>query len=127
MAQTVIQDASNERRSSFMARYARNAGARIDSLMAAAQSYDAMHLMMRALLQTRGDTSGEALKMALENLARPYDGVVTVYSKPFSSLDHDALSINMMWLGVWHAGEVQFFYKEDASRSSYVRRKITGN
>ncbi len=124
MVQTIIQDLSNERRSSFIARLKRHAGKQaVGSLMAAAQTYDAVHLMLRALFQSKGDTSGDALKRALENLERPYSGVVTTHDHPFTANDHDAFSRNMIWLGVWRHGEVQFFYPDDAKRASYVRRK----
>jgi branched-chain amino acid transport system substrate-binding protein len=124
MTQTIVQDLSNERRSSFIARLRRTAGDQpIGSLMSAAQTYDAMHLVLRAMFQTRGRTDGDALKAALENLERPYGGVVTSYERPFSSADHDAVSGNMIWLGVWRGGEVQFLYAEDAKRASYIRRK----
>lgn len=124
MVQTIIQDLSNERRSSFIARLKRYAGKEpIGSLMAAAQSYDAIHMMLRAVFQTKGDTSGDALKRALENLERPYSGVVTTHDRPFSPTDHDAFTRNMIWLGVWRRGEVQFLYPEDAKRASFIRRK----
>ena len=124
MVQTIIQDLSNERRSSFIARLKRYAGKEpIGSLMAAAQSYDAVHLMLRAVFQTKGDTSGDAMKRALENLERPYSGVVTTHDRPFSSTDHDAFTRNMVWLGVWRRGEIQFLYPEDAKRASFIRRK----
>ena len=124
MVQTIIQDLSNERRMSFIARLKRHAGAQpIGSLMAAAQTYDAVHLMLRVLFQTNGDTSGDALKRALEDLRKPYVGVVTTHDKPFSPSDHDAFSRNMIWLGVWRRGEVQFYYPEDAKRVGFVRRK----
>lgn len=124
MVQTIIQDLSNERRSSFIARLKRSAGKEpVGSLMAAAQSYDAVHLMMRAVFQTKGDLSADALKLALENLQRPYSGVVTTHDRPFSSTDHDAFTRNMVWLGVWRKGEVQFLYPEDAKRAGFIRRK----
>lgn len=124
MVQTIIQDLSNERRSSFIARLRRHAGTQpVSSLMAAAQSYDAVHLMLRVLFQTKGDTSGDALKHALENLERPYAGVVTTHDHPFSANDHDAFSLNMIWLGVWRRGEIQFLHSEDAKRATYIRRK----
>jgi len=124
MVQTIIQDLSNERRSSFIARLKRYAGQQpIGSLMAAAQSYDAVHLLLRAVFQTKGDTSGDAMKRALENLERPYSGVVTTHDRPFSSTDHDAFTRNMVWLGVWRRGEIQFLYPEDAKRASFIRRK----
>jgi branched-chain amino acid transport system substrate-binding protein len=122
--QSIIQDLSNERRSSFIARLKRHAGSQpVGSLMAAAQTYDAVQLMLRVLFQTKGDTSGDALKRALENLEKPYAGVVTTHDKPFSARDHDAFSMNMIWLGVWKRGEIQFLYPEDARRASMIRRK----
>ncbi len=124
MVQSIIADTSNERRMSFIARLKRHAGSQpIGSLMAAAQTYDAVHLMLRVLFQTKGNTTGDALKQALENLERPYAGVVTTHEKPFSASDHDAFSRNMIWLGVWRRGEVQFYYPEDAKRSAFIRRK----
>jgi branched-chain amino acid transport system substrate-binding protein len=127
MVQTIIQDLSNERRSSFIARLHHSAGKeQISSLMAAAQSYDAVHLMLRVMFQTKGNTSGDALKAALENLERPYAGVVTTHERPFSPADHDAFSRNMVWLGVWHHGEIQFAYPDDAKRASVIRRKEQG-
>lgn len=124
MAQTIIPDVLNERRSSFVVRLKKQAaGAKVSSLMAAAQTYDSVHLMLRVLFQTRGETSSEALKQALENLASPYKGVVTVYDSPFSASDHEAFSKNMVWLGVWQDGEIRYLYSDDAKRASYVRRK----
>ncbi|HJW11795.1 MAG TPA: ABC transporter substrate-binding protein [Albitalea sp.] len=124
MVQTIIQDLSNERRASFIARLKRYAGHQpIGSLMAAAQTYDAVYLMLHALFQSKGDTSGPALKRALENLERPFTGVVTTHDHPFTANDHDAFTRNMVWLGVWRHGEVQFFYPDDAKRASYLRRK----
>lgn len=124
MAQSIIQDLSNERRASFIARLKHSADKQtVSSLMAAAQSYDAVHLMLRVMFQTKGDLSGDALKAALENLERPYSGVVTTHDRPFSSSDHDAFTRNMIWLGVWRKGEVHFQYPEDAKRASIIRRK----
>ena len=67
--------------------------------------------------------SGDAPKAALENLQRPYSGVVTTHDNPFSVSDHDAFTRNMIWLGVWKHGEAQFLYPEDAKRASIIRRK----
>ena len=124
MTQSIIQDSANERRSSFIARYYRHSGERpVGSLMAAAQSYDAVHLMLRAVFQTRGDTSGPALKAALEDLREPYRGVVTTFDKPFSRDDHDAFSDRMIWLGEWRGGSIVHHYAGDARLSAEMRRK----
>jgi len=124
MTQSIIQDLSNERRSSFIARLKRSADKQpVSSLMAAAQSYDAMQLMLRVMFQTKGDLSASALKAALEKLDHPYAGVVTTHDQPFSATDHEAFTRNMIWLGVWRKGEVHFLYPEDAKRASIIRRK----
>ena len=124
MTQSIIQDSANERRSSFIARYARHSKERpIGSLMAAAQSYDAVHLMLRALFQSKGDTTGPALKSVLEDLDGVYRGVITTFDKPFSKDDHDAFSPRMIWLGEWRAGSIVYHYPGDARLSSVMRRK----
>jgi branched-chain amino acid transport system substrate-binding protein len=124
VAVTFIEDISNERRASFMARLRRHAGTQaIHSTLSAAQSYDAVHLMLRALFQSGGDTSGPALKQALENLKQPYRGVITTHTQPFSSTDHDAFTKNMMWLGVWRQGQIAFAHSEDAKSASIIRVK----
>lgn len=124
MTQSIIADTANERRASFIARYIGHSNDRpIGSLMAAAQSYDAVHLMLRALFQSKGDASGPALKEALENLREPYRGVITTFDRPFSREDHDAFSDRMIWLGVWRNGSIVYHYAEDARLSSVMRRK----
>jgi branched-chain amino acid transport system substrate-binding protein len=124
MVQSIVPDLSNERRLSFIARLQRQAGGEpIASLMAAAQTYDAIHLMLRASFQTKGDTSGPAMKAALEQLARPYAGVVTTHDRPFSADDHDAFSLNMIWLATWRKGQLQYVYADDAKKAAMIRRK----
>lgn len=124
MVQTIIHNTLNERRASFIARYYKHANEpRIGSLMAAAQSYDAVNLMLRALFETKGDTNGPKVKAALGRLARPYSGVVTTYHRPFTDEDHDAFTENMLFLGVWKKGQIEYFYPEDAKRAGFIRRK----
>ena len=125
MAQSIIQDGAHERRASFLASYTRLHPTErpIGSLMAAAQSYDAVHLMLRALFQTRGDTRGPALKAALEDLKDPYRGVVSTFDRPFSKDDHDAFSDRMIWLGEWRGGRIVYHYPGDARLSAVLRRK----
>lgn len=124
MVQSIINNTQNERRSAFLAKYNKYTnGAVMDSLMSAAQGYDATYLALWALFQAKGDTSGDAMKAALENLHKPFPGVVTTYQQPFSSQDHDALSENMLWMGVWRKGRIEFLYDEDRRRSAEIRKK----
>jgi branched-chain amino acid transport system substrate-binding protein len=124
MVQTIVHNVLNERRASFFARYYKHSDERrIGSLMAAAQSYDAVNLMLRALFETKGNTDSAALKRGLENLSRPYQGVVTTYNKPFSDADHEAFTENMLFLGVWRKGQIEYYYADDAKRAGFIRRK----
>lgn len=124
MVQTVLPNPFMERNSAFLRGYARLSRERpIGSMMSAAQTYDSVHLLLRAMFIARGDFSGKGLKNALENLREPYRGVVTTYDKPFSNADHDAISANMLWLGTWRGGERTYAYKDDASRATVIRRK----
>lgn len=124
MVQTVLPNPFMERNSAFLRGYARLSKERpIGSMMSAAQTYDSVQLLLRAMFVARGDFSGKGLKNALENLREPYRGVVTTYDKPFSNADHDAISANMLWLGTWKGGERTYAYKEDASRATVIRRK----
>jgi branched-chain amino acid transport system substrate-binding protein len=125
MAQTFIAEPSNERRASFLSAYARKyQGKRIAVPMAAAQGYDAMYILMYSLFNLRdGNTSGPAIKAALENMPRIYYGVVATYDKPFSVSDKDAITANMLMMGQVKNGLITFAYPEDAKRNLIVQRK----
>lgn len=122
--QTVLPNNFLERNTSFRLHYRKlSQETPIGSMMSAAQTYDAVHLLLRAMFETKNDLSGPGLKKALENLPRRYAGVVTTYQEPFSDKDHDAISANMLWLGTWRAGERAYFYAEDAKKASMIRHK----
>lgn len=124
MTQSIIQDAANEARTAFIAAFARRFAHRpAGSLMAAAQAYDSVELLVRAMFATSGDMTPAALKRALEQPTEPHRGVVTTYDHPFGARDHDAFSLNMIWLGVWRGGEIRYFHAEDAGLSGAVRHK----
>jgi branched-chain amino acid transport system substrate-binding protein len=124
MTQSIIQDAANEARTAFIAAFSRRHGHRPPgSLMAAAQTYDSVNLLVRALFATHGDASPDAVRRALEQPREPYRGVVTTYDHPFGARDHDAFSVNMIWLGVWRGGEIHYFHAADAGLSGAVRHK----
>ena len=125
MAQTFIAEPSNERRASFLSAYARKyQSKRITVPMAAAQGYDAMYILMYSMFNIRdGNTSGPAIKAALENMPRVYYGVVSTYDKPFSSTDKDAITANMLVMGQVKNGLITFAYPEDAKRNLIIQRK----
>jgi branched-chain amino acid transport system substrate-binding protein len=113
-----------ERNSTFLRNYNKVRKEQpIGSMMSAAQTYDAVHLLVRAMFDSHGDLSGPALKTALENQGSIYRGVVTTYDHPFSDKDHDAISLNMLWLGTWRNGERGYYYKDDEKRATVIRRK----
>ncbi|MDT8991911.1 ABC transporter substrate-binding protein [Curvibacter sp. APW13] len=127
MAQTFIGEPSNERRVAFLSAYARRyATDRIAVPMAAAQAYDTVYLLSFALLSIRnGDLSGPNVKFALENLKRVYYGVVTTHDQPFSRDDKDAISKNMLVMGVVRNGAVTFAYAADRKKNLIIQRKKT--
>ncbi len=124
MVQTVLPNRNLERNSAFLSAYLKRSNERpVGSMMSAAQTYDAVQIMMRALFVAKGDTSGPALKNALEQPRGAYRGVVTTYVKSFSATDHEAISGNMLWLGTWRNGDRAYAYDEDEKRASVIRRK----
>jgi len=126
MVQTVLPNPFMERNSAFLRGYAKISKEQpIGSMMSAAQTYDAVHLLLRAMFDSKGDLGGAALKRALENPGGIYRGVVTVYDRAFSPTDHDAISGNMLWLGTWRNNERGYYYKDDERKASIIRRKET--
>lgn len=124
MVQTVLPNVFLERNSSFLRNYNKVRKEQpIGSMMSAAQTYDAVNLLVRAMFDSRGDLSGPGMKKALENPSGIYRGVVTTYDRPFSDKDHDAISLNMLWLGTWRNQERGYYYKEDEKRATVIRRK----
>jgi branched-chain amino acid transport system substrate-binding protein len=55
-----------------------------------ANAYDAMHLLALGIEQA-GSTESGAIRVALEDLKKPYDGLIKTYTRPFSTSEHDAL------------------------------------
>jgi branched-chain amino acid transport system substrate-binding protein len=92
--------------------------------MAAAQAYDSVYLLMYAVLSIRNyDLSGPSVKNALENMQRNYYGVTATHERPFSKDSHDAITSNMLVMGVVKNGVVTFAYPEDRTRNLFVQRK----
>ena len=109
MPQSFIQDAAKtERQKKFVAEYLKEfkpAEDRIPVAVAAAQGYDSMYIMAEAIKQA-GSTDGTKIRDALRNLATPYSGVVTTYTKPFTPTDHIALRKADVGMGMVKGGRV---------------------
>lgn len=125
MSQTFIAEPSNERRAAFLAAYDKHYKTpHIPVPMAAAQAYDATYLLLYALFNIgTGEINGPAVKTALEHIDRPYYGVVTTYDRPFSPDDKDAITRNMLVMGVVKSGAVTYAYPSDARSSGIIQRK----
>lgn len=125
MSQTFIAEPSNERRAAFLAAYDKHYKTpHIPVPMAAAQAYDATYLLLYALFNIgTGEINGPAVKTALEHIDRPYYGVVTTYDRPFSPDDKDAITRNMLVMGVVKNGAVTYAYPSDARSSGIIQRK----
>ncbi len=123
VAVSFLQQAGFQRRNAFITAYQQKYNTPvIPSPMAAAQGYDAALLLFYALHQAQSSEPAK-IKLALENLGRQVAGVITTYDRPFSKSDHDALTGNMLVMGVVRKGAVDYAYKEDAQRGFIVQRK----
>lgn len=123
MPQTFIQDLGSASKNSFLLAYKRAYKTdRIPSPMSAAQGYDGMHLLYLAIRQANS-TEGQKIKDALETLKSRYQGAITSYSKPFSREDHDAITQNMLLMGVVASGRVDYAYADDQKRGALLRFK----
>ena len=124
MVQTFIAEPSNERRASFLSSYTRKYQRKVAVPMAAANAYDATYLLMYSFLGIRdGNLAGKAIKESLEGKMKTYYGVVSTYEKPFSVEDKDAITRNMLVIGMVKNGAITFAYPEDAKRNLIIQRK----
>ena len=125
MPQTFIQDGSTPKRKEFIAAYLKEFKPkkdRIDSPVSAAQGYDSIFLLAAAMKQA-GTTDGPKVREALENLNAKVDGIVTVYNKPFSKTDHEAITANIPLMGEVKAGKVGYANPADAKTAGQIRTK----
>lgn len=123
MPQTFIQDIGSVSKNGFLLAYQREfKTSDLPSPMSAAQGYDGMHLLFLALLQA-GSTDGTRIAQALENLHTHYEGAITSYDKPFTRKDHDAITQNMLLMGVVAAGRVDYASAADRRRGALLLLK----
>jgi branched-chain amino acid transport system substrate-binding protein len=107
MPQTFIEkSASTPKQTKFVDDYHKKFNENpITSAVSAAQGYDSMYLLKLAIEQA-GSTEGPKIKAALENLAKPYEGVTGSYTKPFTATDHEAVKEANVRMGVVQDGNV---------------------
>lgn len=100
MPQTFIEaSARTSREKTFIKEYeTRFKEAPMVSAPSAAQGYDSVYLLKLAIEQA-GTTDGPAVKAALEDLRKTYDGVTGKYVKPYSAKDHEAVKESHVLLG----------------------------
>jgi branched-chain amino acid transport system substrate-binding protein len=123
MPQTFIAQSANQRHQAFVAAWERRMKTKVmPSPMSAAQGYDAMRILYNGI-QNSTSTDGGRIKDALEKLSFPIEGVITTHRAPFSRDDHDAISLNMLVMGVNRKGRAEFAFEEDANKSILLRRK----
>ncbi|PUE20518.1 branched-chain amino acid ABC transporter substrate-binding protein [Limnohabitans sp. MMS-10A-160] len=67
--------------------------------------YDAVQLIAASIRQA-GSTDGEKMRAALEDLKEPVAGAMKSYSKPFSKLQHEALTAADFAFVKWNAGKL---------------------
>lgn len=123
MPQTFIQLGDTAKRKAFIDAYqAAYKVDRIPSPVSAAQGYDSVYLLAAAITQA-GSTDGKKVREALENLKTKVEGVVTIYNKPFSATDHEAITANIPVFGVVKNGRVVAAHPEDIAGDKAVRVK----
>ncbi len=125
MPQTFIQEPNTPKRKAFIDAYLKAfkpKNNRIDSAVSAAQGYDSV-LLLAAAIKQANSTDGPKIREALENLQTKVDGVVTVYDKPFTHDDHDAITANIPVMGVVKGGRVVYAYNDDLKKGSDLRVK----
>ena len=88
----------------------------------AAQGYDSVYLLTAAIKQANS-TDGRKIREALENLNTKVEGVVTVYDKPFSATDHEAITANIPVFGRVEKGRVVPAFSEDVAGENAMRMK----
>lgn len=74
----------------------------------ASACYDAVMLFAEAIRQAKS-IDGEAIRLALENLEKPYKGLMKTYIKPFSAETREALQAKDYHWVRWQNGRVETY------------------
>jgi branched-chain amino acid transport system substrate-binding protein len=118
MPQTFIQEPTTARRAAFLRAWHEKTGTeRIPVSPAAAQGYDSM-LLLAAAIEQAGNTEGDRIREALEDLRTRVEGVIMTYDRPFDRNNHETIvQPASIYLGEVRQGQVVFAYEEDRRRA----------
>lgn len=120
MPQTFIQEPTTPRRKAFLDAWRELTGTeRIPVPPAAAQGYDSA-LVLAAAIRQAGNTDGDHIRDALENLQTRVDGVIMEYDRPFTRDRHETISSpGQIYMGEVRGGKVVFAYTDDRERATH--------
>ena len=88
-----------------------------------AQGYDAM-LLLTAAIKQASQCDGKKIKDALETLEVPVQGVIATYVRPFSSSNHEVVSLDsdIPVMGTIRGGRV--VYSDDRDKQKIIKRDL---
>ena len=122
MPQTFIEDPITPKAKSFINGYHQTFKVgRIPSAVAAAQGYDAAYILAAAIKQA-GSTDTHQVKLALEDLKEPVQGVIATWNHPYTKWDpadvttHEAFRREQVVMGMVKDGRVVFGNEADRAR-----------
>ncbi len=125
MPQTFIEEPITPRAKKFIEAYHKAYNVtRIPSPVSAAQGYDAVYIFAAAVKQARS-TDTKLIKLALEDLKEPVQGVIATWKKPFSKWNpanedtHEAFRRSQVVMGMVKDGRVVF--GNDADRQRLIK------
>ena len=122
MPQTFIERSITPKAKSFIIAYHKTYNVkRIPSPVSAAQGYDAVFIFASAVKQAQS-TDTKKIKLAMEDLREPVQGIITTWKKPFSTWDpaneesHEAFRREQVVIGMVQDGHVVFGNDADRKR-----------
>ncbi len=122
MPQTFIEEPITPKAKAFIAAYHKAYNVkRIPSPVSAAQGYDAVFIFAAAVKQAQS-TDTKKIKLALEDLKEPVQGVITTWKKPFTAWNpaneetHEAFRREQVVMGMVQDGHVIFGNDADRKR-----------
>ena len=122
MPQSFIEEPITPKAKAFIAAYHKAYNVkRIPSPVSAAQGYDAVFIFAAAVKQAQS-TDTKKIKLALEDLKEPVQGVITTWKKPFTAWNpaneetHEAFRREQVVMGMVQDGHVIFGNDADRKR-----------